>query len=107
MIINQNQLDKKRPKKLIGSLKGAPVYQFVTKGGLVMVAVESELSGTVILGASPHQAISRYQAESTNPDLEITELSKSEEDKYIIEASRHLLPILNELVNKLNAKLQG
>ena len=64
-------------KKRIGTLRGSPVIEVLTSGGLYMVVVNK--SGNVeTLGTGPHRAVARFIAEKREPTLEITELSKSD-----------------------------
>jgi hypothetical protein len=68
---------KDKPKK-IGDLKGEPVYQVETKGGLFVVMAKNSTGRPRTLGVGPHPATARHIAERDNPDLSISELSKSE-----------------------------
>lgn len=63
--------------KDIGVLKGGKVFEVITKGGLVLV-VGTKNGQRVTLGAGPHRAIARFIAKESEPDLNITELSKSD-----------------------------
>lgn len=67
---------KDKPKK-IGELKGDPVFQVETKGGLFLVMAKSAGKPRT-LGVGPHPATARHIAEKDNPDLKLTELAKSE-----------------------------
>lgn len=68
---------KDKPRK-IGDLKGEPVFQVETKGGLFVVMAKSTAGRARTLGVGPHPATARHIAERDNPDLSISELSKSE-----------------------------
>ena len=76
-------------KKQVGTLKGKPVFQVRTTGGLVLV-VASGSSGTSILGVGPHQGVARYIAEKKESDLKWTDLSKADYVPY--EAFAFILP---------------
>lgn len=64
-------------KKRIGTLRGKPVIEFVTKGGLHLVVSDKD-GKPEILGSGPHRCISRFIAEKREPDITFTELSKSD-----------------------------
>lgn len=64
-------------KKVVGKLNGKPVMEVKTTGGYNLV-VTMKGGSVEVLGVGPHRAISRYIAERKEPDLEWTELSKSE-----------------------------
>lgn len=63
-----------KSKKQIGKIRGKPVFALATRGGLHVVAA----SGMPPLALAPHPYVARFMAKKRNPDLEITELSKSE-----------------------------
>jgi hypothetical protein len=65
-------------KKRIGTLHGQAVTELLLKGGLVLVATVKD-GKPQMLAAAPHVAVARYMAERAEPDIELTELSKSEE----------------------------
>ncbi|WNM70335.1 hypothetical protein [Myxococcus phage Mx1] len=75
MEVDAKQL-KQKPKK-IGEIKGDPVFEVETKGGLYFVMTKSG-GKPRILGTGSHKATARHIAERDNPDLNISELSKSE-----------------------------
>ena len=75
MNINEKHIKTKRK---IGSIHGKPVVEVVTGGGFHMVATQGEGNKLKILGTGPHRAVARWIAQKTEPDLEITELSKSD-----------------------------
>lgn len=97
MKIEANQIEY---KKRIGNIKGSPVIELSTIGGLHLLVVARK--GTFeTLAAAPHRAVARFIAKKREPDLEITELSKSEEvDPSSFE---HLLPKYEELTAALRA----
>ena len=103
--ISKEQIDDKKAPKMIGNMAGSPVFEIFTKGGLAMVIMKTETGQTKILGAAPHRAIARNMAVTNYPDFMMVELSKSEEDRYLISAAKDLMPYLNKLVGQLNNKL--
>lgn len=74
-------------KKIVGKVKGSPVYELITKGGLTILAT-SGTKGIEYLGAASHIALSKYIAETKEPSIIWTELSKGGEGfpKLILEA---------------------
>lgn len=62
----------------IGRLNGSPVYRVETKGGLHLVMTKSNDGKPKTLGAGSHPATAIHIAERDNPELKITELTKSE-----------------------------
>jgi Cft2 family RNA processing exonuclease len=87
-------------KKRIGTLDGKPVIEVVTSGGLYMVVYQK--SGTVeTLGTGPHRAVARYIAKKREPNLEISELSKS--DHVEESAILSVVPKYEKLTDDLNA----
>ena len=81
-------------KKRVGSLKGDPVIAISLKGGLnILVAVHG--SKTEILSFGSHRGIARHIAKKNHPELELTELSKS--DFIAEEHMSFLLPKYIEL----------
>lgn len=89
-------------KKKIGLLKGRPVVELVLKGGLHMVVTKEDGGKTEILGTGPHRAVSRFIAEKNQPDIQWTELSKSNHLDPLAMAS--VLPEWIELTNILRGK---
>lgn len=65
-------------KHQIGTLKGRPVVEIATTGGLHLIVTPNG-TGVLTLGAGPHRAVARHIAKKRNPDLMITELAKSED----------------------------
>lgn len=76
-------------KKQIGKLGESPVWELGLKGGLHLV-VAAHKGKTETLGVGPHRAVARHVAKKMKPDLNITELSKSE--YFAPEHYAHLLP---------------
>lgn len=74
MNISQDQVSS---IKDIGNLRDSKVFEVMTKGGLFLV-VGSKNGKRVTLGAGPHRAIARFIAKESEPELNITELSKSD-----------------------------
>lgn len=75
MNINQNQLKNKG--KRVGLFKGSPVMEFETKGGLFLLITKVD-GKPKTLGAGAHPATAVHIAERDFPELDISELSKSE-----------------------------
>ena len=98
MKISLEQL-KGKPRK-IGTSKGKPVFEILTKGGLAIVVYKG-----VILGAAPHIAIAKFQARQKEPYIMWDELSKNGEEQFIVEAGRHLIPYLDDLVSEMNKRM--
>jgi hypothetical protein len=97
MIVPKHEIEL---KKRVGKLKGQDVWYVKSKGGLHLV---SKGSGEVI-GAASHRAIARHIAEKSEPDIEWTELSKS--DHYAPSDFEHLIPTYEELTKRIR-QLQG
>ena len=94
MQIPSNQIEF---KKKVGKSKGKPVFHVKTRGGLHVIADDK---GTV-LGSGPHRAVARHLAQKFEPDVEWTELSKS--DHVDFEAYAHLLPQYEALTERMRA----
>jgi hypothetical protein len=65
-------------KKRIGTLHGQPVVEILLKGGLTLVTTLKDGKPKTI-GAGPHRAVARWMAEKAEPDITMSELSKSEQ----------------------------
>lgn len=87
-------------KKQVGTLKGKPVFQVRTTGGLVLV-VASGSGGTNVLGVGPHQGVARYIAEKKEADLKWTDLSKADYVPY--EAFAFILPKYEALTEEFRS----
>lgn len=87
-------------KKVIGKLKNIPVIQLKTTGGLCLIV---KATGDA-LGVGSHQGIARYIAEKKEPDIEWTEISKSDELPF--ECFEFLLPQYEEMTDMFRA-MQG
>ncbi len=87
-------------KKKIGKLNGDPVIEVATKGGLHLV-VSVHGNKVTSLGAGPHKAVARHIAKKKAPDIQFTELSKSDEiEEYLFE---WCLPKYEALTDALRA----
>lgn len=64
-------------KKTIGKVNSLPVIEMATTGGLCVIVMPSGGSFET-LAMAPHPAIARFMAEKRMPQVEWTELSKSE-----------------------------
>jgi hypothetical protein len=89
-------------KKRIGSLKGRPVVEVLTTGGLHLVVTE-EGGKLKTLGTGPHRAVARWVAQKREPDLLVTELSKSDfvDERAILSVA----PRYEALTDRFNALL--
>lgn len=89
-------------KKRIGKLGGDAVFEVGLIGGLHMV-LKASGGKTHTLGAGPHRAVARHIARKRNPELELTELSKSDHlEPHLYEG---ILPKYEALTDEL-LKLQ-
>lgn len=68
-----------KSKKIIGKSGNQDVVELTLKGGFVMVVKMNASGSGEALGLGSHRGISRYIAKKKCPDLQFTELSKSEE----------------------------
>lgn len=82
-------------KKKIGKAKGKDVWHVKTKGGLHMV---TDAQG-VLLGSGPHRAVARFLAQKFEPEIQFSELSKS--DHYDFDDFKHLIPDAEELTKHM------
>lgn len=64
-------------KKTVGKKGGSQVIELGTTGGLHLVIVQ-EGGKPVVRGSGPHAAVARYIAQKQDPDIEYTELTKSD-----------------------------
>jgi hypothetical protein len=87
-------------KKKIGILKGKPVVELVTTGGLHLI-VTGKMGKMEALGAGPHRAVARYIAEKKEQDIQWTELSKA--DYMEPELFLDLIPKYETLTNRFRA----
>jgi hypothetical protein len=76
MVTLETKQLKDKPRK-IGDLKGEPVFQVETKGGLFLIMAKST-GRPRTLGVGPHPATARHIAEKDFPEVNFTELAKSE-----------------------------
>lgn len=82
-------------KKKVGRSKGRDLYYVKMRGGLHIIA--DDHGKAVSFG--PHRCVARHLAEEFEPDLEWSELSKS--DYLDVESYQHLLPKYRDLSNRL------
>ncbi len=94
MNVDSRQLSK--PARRIGQLKGVPVMELITKGGLNIVACNGKP-----IGCAPHRALARIIAQNNHPDLCIDELSKSEDESVDVSLFAHLVPVWTDITDKL------
>lgn len=90
-------------KKQVGTLKGQPVIALKTTGGFNLIVVARDGSFDT-LGTGSHPAISRHIAEKREPEIQWSELSKSDYLGY--ESFAFLLPQYEELTMAMRA-MQG
>lgn len=82
-------------KKKIGRVGGKSIDLVRLVGGYNMI-VDSDGS---ILGAGPHRRVAMHIAKNFNPNIEYSELSKSDHIPY--ESFEHLIPQCEELTKAL------
>lgn len=87
-------------KRQIGTLKGRPVVEIATTGGLHLIVTPNG-TGVTTLGAGPHRAVARHIAKKRNPDLQFTMLEKSED--VAIEYFEDVLPQCESLTDHCNS----
>lgn len=76
MNIKPNEIaDKKR----IGNIGTKPVFKVSTVGGLHLVVSAGGGRDVEVLGAGSHPGIARHLARKKAPDIEFTDLAKSED----------------------------
>ena len=86
-------------KKQIGLYKGKPVIECATTGGFhLIVGIKDGQQHT--FGCGSHRAIARHIARKREPELEITELSKS--DDIDPRAYEHLLQGYQDITDRFN-----
>jgi hypothetical protein len=91
-------------KKEIGTLKGKPVIELVTTGGLHLV-VTAKNGKFETIGTGPHRAISRYIAQKREPEMQLNDMAKSE-DEISVMTFVHRLPEYFQLTVKIR-ELEG
>ncbi len=91
-------------RKKVGKLGDAQVMEIGLIGGLHLIAKARPGGKTEILGAGPHRAVARHIAKKRNPEIEFTELNKSDHIEPIF--FENLLPRYEGLTDEL-IKLQG
>jgi len=87
-------------KKAIGKNKKGQAWYIKMRGGLHLVTDNDNK----ILGMASHRAVARHVAQMQDPDLEYTELSKSE--YFAVSSFEHLIPEALELTKRIR-DLQG
>lgn len=101
MNINISQLQMK-PKR-VGKLKDEDVYETVTKGGLVVLATGNGGKINKVLGVGPHKAVARMIAEKKEPELQVTQLTKSQQGDLVYAAQ--IAPEYESLTDRMNQML--
>jgi hypothetical protein len=91
-------------RKKVGKLGDAQVMEIGLIGGLHLIAKAGADGKATVLGAGPHRAVARHIAKKRNPEIEFTELNKSDhvEPQYFAD----LLPRYEVLTDEFQ-KLQG
>ena len=92
-------------KKKIGLLNGHGVVEVVLKGGLHLIVTKQGDAKTSILGTGPHRAVARFIAEKNEPDLQWTEMSKS--DHLDVHALASVLPYWTNMTNLFRSNNKG
>ena len=90
-------------KKKVGTLKGGDVIELATKGGLNLI-VTVKNKQVSILGCGPHRAVSRHIALKKEPEIQWSDLSKSD---YVDEAHYADLLPKYEAITAAFRKAQG
>jgi len=106
MVIQQKHIAQKRR---IGNLHGQPVIEILLKGGLVLVTSIKD-GKPFTAGLGPHRCVARFMAEKAEPDLELTELSKSEAGEVSLAGIMSVLPeyeILRDRWNSMPGFING
>lgn len=85
--------------KRIGHIDGVPVFETMTKGGLVLLILGG--GAGKLVAAGPHRGFAIPLAKQRHPEFVLDELSKSE--KYDdISAFKHLMPVWSDIVDRVN-----
>ncbi len=87
-------------KRKIGTLKGKPVIEVATTGGLHLIVV-AKGDGVETLACGPHSAISRHLAKKKAPDMVITDVRKG--DWVDPSCFAHLLPQWEATTDRIRA----
>ena len=91
-------------KRQVGTYKGNPVMEISTTGGLHLV-VTMKGGSLETLGTGSHRAIARFiadkQAKTDKNEIKWTSLSKSDHVPY--ECFAHLLPVYEELTQRMRS----
>jgi hypothetical protein len=96
MNITSAHIDTKRQ---VGTLKGKPVVEIVTTGGLCLI-VTPKGTGVETCGAGPHKAVAKHLARKRFPDILWTALEKSEE--VAAEHFEDILPACEAFTDRCN-----
>lgn len=94
----QIKSDQVSYRKKVGRIGNSPVMEIGLIGGLNLI-VSTENGKTSILGTGPHRAVSRHIAKRRAPDIEWTEIQKS--DHVEPEFFEALLPRYEALTDEL------
>ncbi len=87
-------------KKKIGTLKGRPVIELATTGGLHLI-VMSKADGIETIACGPHKAVARHIAKKKHPEIVFSELSKS--DWVDPACFQHLLPQWETVTDRIRS----
>ena len=90
-------------KKKVGTLRGKPIVELVTTGGLYLIIAAKDGSFET-LSTGPHRAVARHIAKKREQDIQWSDLSKS--DWYDPETYAWILPRYEALTDLLR-KTQG
>lgn len=90
-------------KKKVGNLKGKPVIELVTTGGLHLV-VAAKNGSFETLGTGPHRAVARHIAMKRESEITWSELNKA--DHVDVSHFESLLPRYEQLTDEFR-KSQG
>jgi hypothetical protein len=69
-------------KKKVGKLNGNEVLEIGMKGGLHLIVVAKD-GKAEIASCGPHRAVARYIAKKREPDIQFTDLNKSDDIELV------------------------
>jgi hypothetical protein len=92
-------------RKKIGKLGNDNIMEIGLIGGLHLIAKAGSSGKAEILGAGPHRAVARHIAKKRNPEIQFTDLNKSDhiEPQYF----EDLLPKYEGVTDQLDGRRLG
>lgn len=88
-------------RKEIGRLHDVPIFEVGLIGGLCLVMKADGKRRAEPLGVGPHRAVARFIAKKRNPEIEYTDLTKS--DWLPVDHFRDILPQYEEMTTAFQA----